>query len=411
MTPQAIAKLRRTFIAIAMVSFFVVIAFVGVTTIVSNVLAVRAQASQTIDAIIDAGGQTPQEENFHAGEFHEEASYGYRFFAVFYDDEGNVVDVNLTNIRSIDYEDAVNAALIASDPSTLTGLGQEGNFFYKEGSVDGGSVLVFLDCSIILSNMWNVIVNTIFFCFIAMLVTFALIVFFSKRAVQTEVQNARRQQEFMTNAGHELKTPIAVIRANTELTEMISGETEWTQSTLRQVDRLDGLVKNLMAIARGEEQAYGDGEIAIVDVTETVTNAVESFKGLASQQGLELKSEVAGDVKLRGFQPTIEQLTCLLVDNAIKYCDDGGCVKVVLSNALLGKGCNLVVSNNFFDGADVNYRRFFERFYREDEAHENQQGYGIGLSVAESICNRYHGTIKANWKNGVISFTCVLKGL
>ena len=67
------------------------------------------------------------------------------------------------------------------------------------------------------------------------------------------------------------------------------------------------------------------------------------------------------------------------------------------------------MTNDFAEGADVDYRRFFDRFYRADESHENQQGYGIGLSVAESICERYHGSIKASWKAGKITFTCVLK--
>ena len=105
----------------------------------------------------------------------------------------------------------------------------------------------------------------------------------------------------------------------------------------------------------------------------------------------------------------IEQLVCLLVDNAIKYCDEGGHIEVRLSAALLGRGCTLVVSNDYEAGNDVDYKRFFDRFYRENEAHENQQGYGIGLSVAESICKSHHGSIKASWKAGVISFTCNLK--
>jgi signal transduction histidine kinase len=223
------------------------------------------------------------------------------------------------------------------------------------------------------------------------------------------VENARRQQKFMTNAGHELKTPISVIRANTELTEMLSGETEWTQSTMRQVDRLDELVGNLMAIVRDEERAGDDAELREVDASSVIAHAVESFQSVAQQRGVQLESSIAEGASVKGQESSIEQLACLLVDNAIKYCDENGTVHAKLTTARVGRGFTFAVSNDYAEGADVDYRRFFDRFYREDESHKNQQGYGIGLSVAQSICERYHGSIKASWKAGVITFTCVVK--
>jgi signal transduction histidine kinase len=241
------------------------------------------------------------------------------------------------------------------------------------------------------------------------LVTLACVVFFSKRAIRPEIENARRQQQFMTNASHELKTPIAVIRANTEVTEMLSGETEWTRSTISQVDRLEALVGDLMAIIRDQEEASGDSELGEVDVTAVVGKAANSFKSVAQQGGIELSTELAEGVALRGNAATIEQLTCLLMDNAIKYCDAHGTVEVKLAPSLLGRGCTLAISNDYAQGADVDYRRFFERFYREDQSHGNQKGMGIGLPVAQSICERYHGSIKASWKAGRITFTCQLK--
>lgn len=411
MNPQGIAKLRRTFIAIAMSSFFVVIAFLGTTSFLVNLTTVEGEASRTIDAIIDAGGEMPGESNFGNGPFHEEAVYGLRYFAVTFDGQGNTVDVNLANIASINEAKALEEASVAADPSRLTDLGYYENYIYKEGKLaNGNTMVVFLDCTIQLVNLWAVGVNTLLACLAALLVTFVSVFFFSKRAVRTEIENAHRQQQFMTNASHELKTPIAVIRANTELTEMMSGETEWTQSTMRQVERLDGLVRDLMSIVRSEERQVSGDKPESVDVSQVVGNAIDSFKGVALQNGLTLERRIDDGVKMECRAANVEQLVCLLADNAMKYCDENGTVTVRLSSARLGRGCTLVVSNNFSAGADVDYKRFFERFYREDEAHENQQGYGIGLSVAESLCRRMHGSIKASWKSGVISFTCVLKG-
>lgn len=413
MTPNAIAKLRRTFIAIAMASFFVVIAFMGSSVSVANLIVIMSDANRTIDAILDAHGELPSRENYVDDIFFEEATFGLRFFTVTYDRQGEVVAVDLSHVASISRSDAIELAEIAANPKTITPIGRVGYYIYKEGATDEGSMVVFLDCSIQLANANATLRNTLIICLMAVLVTFIVVFFFSKRAIRHEVENARQQQQFMTNAGHELKTPIAVIRANTELTEMMSGETEWTQSTLRQVDRLEGLVSDLMTIVRGEEQAQSgaspESGLSELDVTSVVGQAVDSFKSLAQQTGVELESSLAEGAVVRGNAASIEQLTCLLVDNAIKYCDAGGKVRVRLTKPLIGHGFTLAVSNDYAAGADVDYRRFFERFYRADESHENQQGYGIGLSVAESICKRYHGSIKASWKAGVITFTCVLK--
>ena len=384
----------------------------GVTTFASNVIVVRSQANNTIDAILDAGGNVPTRENYHGEGFQEEASYGLRFFTVSFDNKGNVIDIDVSHVNLIGKEEAIAISEVAADPDRIVGLGQYENYMYKEGPTENGSMVVFLDCSFQLENVNKVTTNTLILTVLALVVAFIAVFAFTKRAIKSEIENANRQQKFMTNASHELKTPIAVIRANTELTEMLSGETEWTQSTLNQVDRLEGLVRDLMTIVRGEERESAEQQLSDIDVAAVVGKAVDSFKGMAQQNGKHLETSLADGVKLRGSEASIEQLTCLLVDNAIKYCDEGGSIDVSLSPGLLGllgHGCTLSVTNDYAEGADVDYRRFFDRFYRADESHENQQGYGIGLSVAESICERYHGSIKASWKAGKITFTCVLK--
>ena len=159
---------------------------------------------------------------------------------------------------------------------------------------------------------------------------------------------------------------------------------------------------------RGEEQGE-DANLEKTDVSEVVRATVDSFRSMAQQSGLGLEDGIAAGVKLRCNPASIEQLTSLLVDNALKYCDPNGNVLVAFSATRIGHGCTLAVSNDYAAGADVDHHRFFDRFYREDESHENQQGYGIGLSAAESICKRYHGSIRATWKAGIITFTCTLK--
>ena len=112
---------------------------------------------------------------------------------------------------------------------------------------------------------------------------------------------------------------------------------------------------------------------------------------------------------MKAVDSEIRQLTTLLLDNAIKYCDAGGTIRV--SAGQKGREIWMAVSNSYAEGASVDYSRFFERFYRQNEAHtiDSRGGYGIGLSIAENLVKKYGGTIRADWKNGVISFTCTLK--
>ena len=432
MNPSAITKLRHTFIFIAMASFMAVIIFMGCASTIANIIAISGEADRTIDAIIDAEGRVPERNNYRRGEYHQEAALGLRFFTVSYNDQGEVTSVDLTHVASIDRESAIATANyvtsdnldLDSDPSSeaihqsnpdilndlrISGLGRYDNYLFKEAETPGGSIVVFLDCSIQLSNATNAVSYTVIVCLCACVITFISVLFFSKRAIRPVVENAQRQQQFMTNASHELKTPIAVIKANTELTELMNGESEWTQSTLRQADRLERLVADLMNIVRDVEQNEDNKALDNVLVSDVVMKAYDSFKSVAIQKELSITQSINEKISLRCNPQSIEQLACLLIDNALKYCDEKGSIAVGLTTTRIGHGCILTVSNSYASGKNVNYHRFFERFYREDESHKNQQGYGIGLSVAESICKRYHGSIKASWKSGIITFTCVLK--
>ena len=136
-------------------------------------------------------------------------------------------------------------------------------------------------------------------------------------------------------------------------------------------------------------------------------DTADTFAPVATQDGKELVQEIEENVRLVADEAAIRQLASLLLDNAIKYCDDGG--KVVAHLSKKGRGIRLVVSNTYAAGESVDYSRFFERFYREDSSHNTEKGgYGIGLSIAESIVSSYNGSISASWKNGMISFTCIL---
>ena len=245
--------------------------------------------------------------------------------------------------------------------------------------------------------------------FIAILaiVTFILVRVLSGKLIQPEIENSRRQKQFITNASHELKTPLAVIRANTELLEVTEGENEWTRSTLSQVDHMSGLIQNLVMISKAQERE-DTSILSEIDASDIVKQTISSFEPLAKQKKKELESKIDDNVSVVADESKLRQLTTILLDNAIKYCDDGGKISVALSQLKRGKNkIRLVVSNNYAEGDKIDCNRFFDRFYREDQSHNiDKGGYGIGLSIAESICKQYGGSIRAMFKDGIICFIC-----
>ena len=231
-----------------------------------------------------------------------------------------------------------------------------------------------------------------------------LMIHFSKKLVQPFIENDERQKRFITNASHELKTPLAVISANNEMTEAVSGKTKWTESTGRQVKRLQSLIEDLVVLTRLDEMA----EIALTDIdcSALVLETAESFRDVIESSGRTYRCEIEPNIHVQGEQRAIQQLTSILLDNAAKYCDEGGTITVKLSGKSKGKGAVCSISNTYAAGANEDTSRFFERFYRQDESHNSgKSGFGIGLSMAKEITERLKGRIRASYSNQTISFT------
>ena len=334
-----------------------------------------------------------------------EFSFSTRYFAVSLDTNENVTEIKTNHIEDLTQPDAEYYAKYAL--RNRFGFGRTGVYYYQVKRYNNGSFLVvYLDSTNQVNSTYRVLYAALILIGFGVIVTFIFVWTFSRKAIAPEIKNAELQKSFITNASHELKTPLAVIRANTEMQEMLSGETEWTQSTMRQVDRMSGLIQNLVMISRAREKEKTAW--IVTDATKAVRETADTFSPVAKQDGKKLEIRADENVKMIASESDIRQLTSLLVDNAIKYCDKDGSIEVALSQK--GKGILLCVSNNYADGRNVDYTRFFERFYREDESHNvDHGGYGIGLSIAESLVESYNGNISVTWKDGVICFNCILK--
>lgn len=434
MSEKAIRELRRRFILISFLSLLGAMLVIGVLMYAINYSMTQRSLRNTLDLIVDSRGflsgartstnsgeENPADWNYTVNRFLDEifntsdsdASspefyYSTRYFAVLYDKSGEITDVITNHIAAVTEQEA--KAYGDAARSRDKNFGRDGMYYYEVAEYDdGSSIVVYLDSENSVRYTGRLFYILLSMIFLGVVLVALFVQVFSRRAVQPEIRNAELQKQFITNASHELKTPLAVIRANTEMQEMLGGENEWTKSTLRQVDRMNGLIQNLVMVSRAQEKQSGEA-ITQCDITTAVKETADAFRPVAEAEGKQLHMKIQESVSMLAEDAAIRQLTSLLVDNAIKYCDDQGSIEVALTQKTREKAVTLLVSNNFQSGKDVDYSHFFERFYRADPSHNTDRGgYGIGLSIAEAITEQYHGSIGAAWKDGIITFTCILK--
>ena len=337
--------------------------------------------------------------------------YQYRYFSVVYNEDKTLYSSNLDHLSNLSKEQALSYANKAIKDSRNSGVFRVGSQFYSyqitQDSNTKRYLLVVLDSTNYLESRNDFFWLSIQLCFYSFIFFVLVVSGFSNFAIRPYIKNYENQKRFITNAGHELKTPLAIISANTELQELMTGENEWTESTKDQVKRLSNLINQMVVLARLEEQP----DVTLVDVnfSEVVKKVAGNFKSVIEKAGKKYEIKLQEDIHVKATEDELYELVSILIDNACKYCDEDGQIFVTLTKAKRGKRARLTVANSYADGKNVDYSRFFDRFYREDESHNQKQpGYGIGLSMAESLVRIFKGRIWVSYKKGLIGFTVLL---
>ncbi len=383
----------------------------------------NAQILQQVYAIsemvIENGGSMPEDDTQFTTErtrerlqmFNPEVFYETRYFSVLIDREGNIYDINDDAIRFIKKSEMYDVAMDIYDSGNEKGTvrkedGSSILAYQISRTEDNGAIIVFIDCT---SRYWIVGVEFNYMCIVGAVVTLLFIILmtvFSKRLIRPYMENDQKQKSFITNASHELKTPLAVISANTEMIEALNGQSKWTDSTKRQIDRLNGLIAGMVTLARSAEK--GKENLVKVDFSKIVKDVSNAFESVLISQGKQYNHDINAGISVKADQKTLSEVVNILVDNAVKYCDDGGIVMVILTREKLGRKVSLRISNTYEGHENVDYSKFFDRFYRADEAHNSKKsGYGIGLSIAKEAIERMGGKIKVSYLSDMITFTVI----
>ena len=336
-----------------------------------------------------------------------EFAHQTRYFSVIMDESGKIRRLNLSNISAFNELQALEIARSLADQAQPQGLfkNKRASYCYSvTPRTDGGKLVVVMDCTRDVGAVDAFMRYSLRFGLVCVLLYMLVLMFLSNYAIRPFVENVASQKRFITNAGHELKTPIAIISANAEALELISGKSQWTDNILFQVKRVTRLINELIMLAKMGEKNERELRKETMDISHTFTEVVQSFAPVVEGEKKKLVTEIQPDLLAESDPKYLYEIFTILLDNAAKYCDDGGTIRARLETH--GKqGFRAQVSNDYKNGAGVDYSHFFERFYRGDESHNSKKaGYGIGLSMAEEATRLLGGKIQVEYKDGVITF-------
>ena len=339
--------------------------------------------------------------------FSPETPFQTRYFSVVVSD-GMVVSYSLDNIAAVDESEAESYA----DQIITDGIDKGFIDIYRYMVVDcddetGGSRIIFVDCRQEIESFKNTLVYSVGVSLLGFLAVFMLVLFWSKKIFKPVAESYEKQKRFITDASHEIKTPLTIIDANTEVIEMMNGESEWTQNIRDQVKRLTSLTNQMVALSRLDENPEPK-EMTEFNLSDVAYEVIDHFVALSEVTGKKINMEIQDGITYKGDENSIRQLISILVDNAMKYAVQTELIDISLKRD--GRKIRFML-RNLTDGMQEGAQDIlFERFYRPDSSRNSETGgSGIGLSLAKSIVEVHKGKITAKCDGeGYITFMVTL---
>lgn len=404
-----IRRIRRRFIRIALSVLALAMVLVAVVINAANWIDVRGELTETLTTLAENGGAIGRG---FVGKGRRSRGLQNRldesrFFSVIVQPNGEYALSDTTRETGYTAEELAQIASRALDSGRASGF-LDSYMFIVQGQENGLRMAVFLNCETRLESVRRLAVISGAACAGAILLAWLLVALFSNRAIQPMIENVEQQKRFITDAGHELKTPLTVISANMDVLALETGENEWVRSTRKQVANLRGLVNELIYLSRLDEEDAGL-QFAAFDLTEAVRAAAEPFESMAEFNGKQMALALDAGVRMRGDAGAIGRLVSVLCDNAVKYAPPGDSIALALRGD--GRRATLTVENGLSEPLEPEaLKHLFDRFYRADSSRSKESGgYGIGLSVARAVAEKHGGDIRAKQTGeGRLRFTVSL---
>lgn len=402
-------KIRWKFISISMFSIFLVILIIVVCINLMNYIVATKNQDIIINDIIKQNtpsnfNQNPPMIKF-SHEFSPEIKYMTRFFIVVCDNQNVPINVYCEFISSINTDEAKLYAQKVLSKNKNKGYYIEYRYLIKPIN-DNKKIVIFLLSSNELRMMKSFLITSSIVAFFSLLLVFILVTVLSKRVINPYIRNMERQKQFITDASHEIKTPLTSISTSADVLSMEYENNEWILNIQKQSLKLSKLVENLITLSRLDEETPFPNK-AKFSISEAIWEILEPFSSLAKAKNKSYSQNIEDNLYFIGDKTSIQQMVSILLDNAIKYSDTNGNIQLNLykkHSKIIIEVSNTCKLSNKIDG------RIFDRFYRPDKSRsKNTGGYGIGLSIVKSIVQNHNGKVSVETTNDtLIKFKVIL---
>ena len=401
-------KMRWRFIGAAMAAFTAVVLTLLCFVNLWNYHSVTNQQDEALTRLMEVENQqmpfspgrgAPPFDNW--SHFSPEVQYSLRFFSVHYNTDGTVLRVNQDYIASISESDANAYADAVLESGKVHGY--ESGYRYLVSTAEDETVVLFLNSEREIQTMRSLLWITLAIAVACLAVVFGLVVLFSRRAITPYLKNMEAQKQFITNASHELKTPLTAISTSADVLAMEHDGDEWVHNIQVQSGRLSKLITSLVALSRLDEENPFPVRTEF-SLSDALWEISEPFVSLAQAKGKTYTQDIADGLTVTGDRTAIQQMVSILLDNALKYSPDGGSISLTARRS--GKRAEITVSNTVDMAQSIDTGRLFDRFYRADESHSSAvSGTGIGLSIVKATVEAHDGTISAKQEGRTLLFT------
>ena len=406
--------LRVKFVILGTSSILIVLSMIlGIAemTIYSEII---ETADHTLTLLADSNGTFPEDPRTYGlydEQITRETPYESIWFIVRTWDEGasssngGHVGIDTSKTVTVDEDTAKRYAEIAATDGHTFGFVNSFRYIHRE--VEDGDLFVFLDRGRQLQTFYKGAFATVIIAAIGVAAVVVILILASKPVMNPFVENHAKQREFITNAGHDIKTPLTIIAADADVLSLeIGDDNEWLNDIRRQVAELTKLTNDLIFLSKMDEDRDECDDVPF-DLSDAVAGTVDSFATVAHASGKTLKRDITGGITVMGDEKMLRQLSSVLIDNAIKYSDEGGTISVMLSRKR--KVVTLSVRNTTDETGDMDAGRWFDRFYQEDSSRNSERsGFGIGLSIAQAVVSAHGGQIRASAKDHMVEIVATM---
>ena len=318
------------------------------------------------------------------------------FLEAVFNENGELLFWNSNRTGYYEAVDVLEFQAAVSEKGQEFGIYNQSYYLYR--TFPNHSILLIQDNSISFHNLLVTLMVTAVSCAAAWVLLLFLSIWMVRRMTAPIADAFQKQRQFISDAGHELKTPVAVISANADVLQNEVGENRWLSYIRQETVRMDDLIRNLMLLTQMDDRENRD-VLSDFDLSETVEGAALPFESLAFERRISMEMQVAPGISLRGNPSEICQLVGILLSNAIEYGDEGGTIRITLTQQ--HKKAVLSVLNTGIGIAPGELERIFDRFYRVDKGRGRKTGnYGLGLSIAMEIALHHHAELHAESEYG-----------